>query len=68
MPPAHSPVPYRWLASCYAHMGRLDEARNVVTRLRTVSPVVVPPATQFRNPEHRELLLSGLRMAAGETG
>ena len=60
------PVPYRWLASCYAHMGRLDEARDVVKRLRALTPVVVPPATQFRNPEHRELLLSGLRLAAGE--
>ena len=61
------PTAYRWLASCYAHMGRLDEARDVVRRLRTISPVVVPSATQFRNPEHRELLLSGLRLAAGET-
>jgi tetratricopeptide (TPR) repeat protein len=62
----NSPVPYRWLASCYAHMGRLDEAREVVRRLRAVTPVVVPPATQFRNPEHRELLLSGLHLAAGQ--
>jgi len=61
-----SPVPYRWLASCYAHMGRLNEARDVVRRLRSISPVVVPTATQFRNPEHRELLVSGLRLAAGE--
>ena len=60
------PVPYRWLASCYAHMGRLDEARDVVKRLRALTPVVVPSATQFRNPEHRELLLSGLRLAATE--
>jgi TolB-like protein len=60
------PVPYRWLASCYAHMGRLDEARDIVTRLRAITPVVVPGATQFRDPEQRELLLSGLRLAAGE--
>jgi tetratricopeptide (TPR) repeat protein len=60
------PVPYRWLASCYAHMGRLDESRDVVKRLRALTPVVVPSATQFRNPEHRELLLSGLRLAASE--
>jgi adenylate cyclase len=59
------PVPYRWLASCYAHMGRLDEARDVVRRLHSVTPVVVPLATPFRNPEHRDLLLSGLRLAAG---
>src|SRR6516225_1104850 len=28
------PQPYRFLAACYAHMGRLDEARAIVTRLR----------------------------------
>jgi TolB-like protein/class 3 adenylate cyclase len=59
------PTPYRWLASCYAHMGRLDEAKDIVKRLRAITPVVVPPATQFRDPEQRELLLSGLRLAAG---
>jgi len=57
---------YRFLASSYAHMGRLDEAREMVQRLRAITSVVVPNATQFRNPEHRELFLSGLRMAAGE--
>ena len=60
------PIAYHLLASCYAHMGRLDEARDVVKRLRAISSVVIPTAPQFRNPEHRELLLSGLRMAAGE--
>jgi tetratricopeptide (TPR) repeat protein len=56
----------RFLASCYAHLGRLDEARDVVRRLRTLTPVVVPGATFYRNPEQRELYLSGLRLAAGE--
>ena len=60
------PIAYRYLAACYAHMGRLDEAREVVTRLRSLTPVVVPRTTRFRNPEHRQLLLSGLRMAAGK--
>jgi pentatricopeptide repeat protein len=59
-------VTYRLLASCYAHMGRLDKAREIVERLRAITPVVVPSVTPFRNPEHRELLLSGLRLAAGE--
>ena len=36
---------YRFLASCYAHLGRLDEAREVVGRLRTLTTVVVPAAT-----------------------
>ena len=62
------PIAHRYLAACYAHMGRLDEAREVVTRLRAITPVVMPRATPFRNPEHRELLLSGLRRAAGESG
>jgi len=59
-------VTHRVLASCYAHMGRLDEARDIVTRLRAITPIVLESATRFRNPEHRELYLSGLRLAAGE--
>ena len=61
------PDPYRYLAACYAHMSRLDEAREMVKRLRTITSVVIPDASFFRNPEHRELFLSGLRLAAGET-
>src|SRR4029077_15773027 len=57
---------YRYLAACYAHMGRLDEAREVGERLRALTPVIVPSYLPFRNPEHRELFLSGLRLAAGE--
>jgi adenylate cyclase len=60
------PGPYRHLAACYAHMGRLDDARAIVTRLRAITSVVVPHGSFPRNPEHRELLLSGLRLAAGE--
>jgi adenylate cyclase len=57
---------YRFLASCYAHMGRLAEAKETVKRLQTLTNVVVPTATHWRNAEHRELFLSGLRLAAGE--
>jgi len=39
----------------------------VIKRLRAVTPVVVPDATHWRLPEHRELFLSGLRLAADET-
>jgi TolB-like protein/class 3 adenylate cyclase len=59
---------YRALAACYAHMGRLDEARAVVARLRAITPLVVQSVAQFRNPEDRELFLSGLRLAIGEAG
>jgi len=60
------PAPYRFLAACYAHMGRLDEARDVVERLRDITRAVFPPDPQFRNSEHRELFLAGLRLAAGK--
>jgi adenylate cyclase len=61
------PNPYRYLAACYAHMGLLTEAGEVVARLRSITPVVVTNASYLRNPEHHELFLSGLRLAAGET-
>ena len=61
-----NPHPYRFLAACYAQIGRLDDAREIVARLRAITSVVVPSATPYRNPEHRELFLSGLRLAAGE--
>jgi TolB-like protein/class 3 adenylate cyclase len=64
--PGH-PASYRYLAACYAHMGRLDEARAIVARLRALTRLVVPSDVPFRNPEDRELYLSGLRLAAGET-
>ena len=57
---------YRFLASSYAHLGRLDEAREIVERLRRLTPVAVPPVPPYRNPDQRELYLSGLRLAAGQ--
>jgi hypothetical protein len=47
-------------------MGRVGEARAIVARLRAITPLVVPSDLPFRNPEDRELLLSGLRLAIGE--
>ena len=63
--PSH-PQTLRYLAACYAQSGRLAEARDVVEQLLSLTQVVVPDLGYFRNPEHRELLLSGLRLAAGE--
>jgi TolB-like protein/class 3 adenylate cyclase/predicted ATPase len=62
------PAPYRYLAACYAHMGRLAEAREIVRRLRAIGGVVIPDTRNLRNAEHRELYLSGLRLASGEDG
>jgi adenylate cyclase len=60
------PSSYRALAACYAHMGRLDEARAIVARLRAITAQVAPSDLPWRNPEDRELALSGLRLAADE--
>jgi adenylate cyclase len=60
------PSPYRYLAASYAHMGRLAEAREVVSRLHGITPVIIPDAIPLRNAEHRELLVAGLRLAMGE--
>ena len=61
------PLSYRYLAACYAHMGRLDEARAIVARLRAITPKVMPSILPMHNSEDRELYLSGLRLAVGET-
>jgi len=62
------PTPYRFLAACYAHMGLLDEARAMIARLREITAeVMVNYPLPFRDPGHRELYLSGLRLALGES-
>lgn len=61
------PAQYRSLAACYAQMERLDEARAIIIQLRAITSVVVPSVIPYRDPEDRELFLSGLRLAAGET-
>ena len=58
---------YRFLAACYAHMGRLGDAQEVIKRVRVLTPDVLDSATHFRNPEHRALYLSGLRLAMRHT-
>ena len=45
---------------------RLDAARDTVARLRIITSVVIPDTSFLRNPEHRELYLSGLRLAIWE--
>jgi tetratricopeptide (TPR) repeat protein len=57
---------YSFLAACYAYIGRLAEARTIVAKLRAITPQVMQSHLPFRRPEDRELLLSGLRLGAGE--
>jgi TolB-like protein/class 3 adenylate cyclase len=60
------PPTYRFLASCFAHMGRHRDAQDMVKRLREMTPVLVPTAEHWRVPEDREFYLAGLRQAVGE--
>ena len=60
------PLPRRALAACYAHMGRLDDARKILGELRSITPVIEPHIVNWRNPDHRDLYLTGLRLASGE--
>ena len=57
----------RFLAACYAHLGQLDEAKITIERLRRLTPVVLPRADNWRDPEQREFFLSGLRLAMSAT-
>jgi len=60
-------TPYHFLAACYGHMGQPAEAKEVIGRLRAFGGPINPPrVAQWRVPEYRELLLSGLRLATGE--
>jgi hypothetical protein len=48
--------------------GLLDEARVTIARLRALTPEVIPTYQfPFRDPSHRELYFSGLRLAMGAT-
>jgi hypothetical protein len=47
-------------------MGQLEKAREIVERLCSITPDVVPGIARYRDPHHRELFLSGLRLAAGD--
>ena len=53
------PEPYRFLAACYAHMGRLDEAREIVARLRAITSVVIPDVELSAEPRAPRAFLVG---------
>ena len=62
------PASYRLLAASYAHLGRLDEARSTLDRLRTITPLIMPlHLSAYRKTADRELYLSGMRLAMGES-
>ena len=55
----------RLLAACYAHLGRLEDACEIVTKLMQVTPVLIPSTEHWRVPDQRQFYLDGLRRAAG---
>ena len=59
------PPTLRFLASSLAHLGRRNEAQEIVKRLRAITLVVIPAAEHWRVHEDREYYLDGLRLAAG---
>jgi TolB-like protein len=60
------PPTLRFMASCLAHLGRLEEAKEMVRRLRAITPVVIQDANHWRIAEDREFFLKGLQLAAAE--
>jgi adenylate cyclase len=60
------PHSFQVLAACYGQMGRFDEARAIVARLRAITPLILPSVAHLRRPEDRELFLLGMRIAAGD--
>ncbi len=66
--PSDFPDPFRLLVACYAHMGRLDEAKQVLQHLRKITPLINESFAHLRDSEHRNFLLSGLRLASTGTG
>ena len=57
---------YRLLAACYAQMGRLEEAKRIAQLIQELGGILVPRVIPYRDPDHRDLFLSGLRLAAGD--
>ena len=55
----------RFLASCYAHLGRMGDAKAIVEKLKSITPDLVPSADHWRIRKDREYYLDGLRMAVG---
>jgi Flp pilus assembly protein TadD len=64
------PPNHRILAVCYAHLGRVGEAHAALARLPRTAPVVIANLARSyramsRIPEHSDMALWGVRLAAG---
>jgi adenylate cyclase len=64
---APSYVTTQWLlTACYGLMGRPKDAQDLIARFDLRMADIQYDIDLFRDPEHRELCRSGLRLAAGE--
>ena len=57
----------RFLASCYAHLGRMRDARAIVEKLKSITPDLIPSGEHWRVHEDRKFFLDGLRLAVDQT-
>ncbi len=60
-----SPLAYQLLGICYAHVGKLDQAREALNRMRSLTHAMPLPKNRVATlmPELREAIVSGLRLA-----
>jgi len=60
-----SPIAYQALIACYAHLGRLSDAREALTRLCSISSEITQPANRLAIlvPEFCRVVQSGLELA-----
>ena len=59
------PIAYQGLVACYAHLGRMAEAREALSRLRSISPEIKPPPKRLLAlvPDICKLVQSGMQLA-----
>jgi adenylate cyclase len=64
---ADSPLPYRWLAASYAHLGRLEEARSALEEALRLTPELSLASLRLTasgaHPDWATALIDGLRKA-----
>jgi hypothetical protein len=61
-------TPYYYLAACYAHMDRHNDAQEVFRQLTTLTPPMLdPPVIMPQQPAQRTFFLASYRLAMQAT-
>ena len=58
-------IAHTTLAACYGQMGRFAEARQILDRERQIRPLAASAGASVYDPEFRNLINTGLRLAMG---